>query len=74
MGNRPVILSDDPGWQRKRSGPPRFYALVRSARVSCGGTRLRRTGEVGRLTLKRDNIGKDRERIEVHATVDEIRP
>jgi Ser-tRNA(Ala) deacylase AlaX len=52
----------------------RTWEIPGFARVPCGGTHLRRTGEVGRLTLKRDNIGKDRERIEVRAAVDEKHP
>ncbi|HSQ40236.1 MAG TPA: hypothetical protein VLM78_08735 [Anaerolineales bacterium] len=35
------------------------------AHVPCGGTHLKRTGEVGRIELKRDNIGKGKERIKV---------
>ena len=38
--------------------------------VPCGGTHLRRTGEIGGLTLKRKNVGKGKERIEVHLTQD----
>lgn len=33
--------------------------------VPCGGTHLKRTGEVGPITLKRRNIGKGKERIEI---------
>jgi Ser-tRNA(Ala) deacylase AlaX len=34
-------------------------------RMPCGGTHLRSTGEVGKVKLKRKNIGKGKERIEV---------
>jgi Ser-tRNA(Ala) deacylase AlaX len=34
-------------------------------RMPCGGTHLARSGEVGRVKLKRKNIGKGKERIEV---------
>ncbi len=34
-------------------------------RMPCGGTHLGRTGEVGRVKLKRKNIGKGKERVEV---------
>jgi Ser-tRNA(Ala) deacylase AlaX len=35
------------------------------ARVPCGGTHLKRTGEVGAVTLKRRNVGKGKERVEI---------
>jgi Ser-tRNA(Ala) deacylase AlaX len=44
----------------------RYWEVTGFARVPCGGTHLKRTGEVGRVELKRDNIGKGKERIEVH--------
>ena len=34
-------------------------------RMPCGGTHVARTGEVGRVKLKRKNIGKGKERVEV---------
>lgn len=43
----------------------RCWEIVGFAQVACGGTHLRRTGEVGALRLKRDNIGKGKERIEI---------
>jgi len=43
----------------------RYWEIPGFARVPCGGTHLRRSGEVGRITLKRRNIGKGKERIEV---------
>ncbi|WP_338871366.1 alanyl-tRNA editing protein [Myxococcus stipitatus] len=43
----------------------RYWEVEGFARVPCGGTHLRRTGEVGELELKRKNIGKGKERIEV---------
>ncbi len=43
----------------------RTWEVAGFARVSCGGTHLKRTGEVGKIQLKRDNIGKGKERIEV---------
>ena len=47
----------------------RYWELEGFARVPCGGTHLRRTGEVGRIELKRKNIGKGKERIEIFAPV-----
>ena len=50
----------DPVEQRRHWEIPGF------ARVACGGTHLKRTGEVGPLRLKRKNIGKGKERIEIY--------
>jgi alanyl-tRNA synthetase len=44
----------------------RYWEIDGFARVSCGGTHPRRTGEVGRISLKRNNIGKGKERIEIY--------
>ncbi len=57
------IVSDfsDPAAQR------RYWEIAGFGRVACGGTHLRRTGEVGRLRLKRNNIGKGKERVEIYA-------
>ncbi|MEW5940608.1 MAG: alanyl-tRNA editing protein [Chloroflexota bacterium] len=44
----------------------RYWEVTGFARVPCGGTHLKRTGEVGRIEFKRDNIGKGKERIEVY--------
>lgn len=43
----------------------RYWEIDGFARVPCGGTHLRRTGEVGRIALKRKNVGKGVERIEI---------
>ncbi|MGV0759710.1 alanyl-tRNA editing protein [Tistrella mobilis] len=43
----------------------RYWEVEGVARVPCGGTHLRRTGEVGAITLKRVNVGKGKERIEM---------
>ena len=43
----------------------RFWRIDGFGEVPCGGTHLRRTGEVGALKLARRNPGKDRERIEI---------
>ncbi len=45
----------------------RCWEIAGFAQVACGGTHLRRTGEVGRLTLKRKNIGRGKERVEIYA-------
>ncbi|PLX93151.1 MAG: alanyl-tRNA editing protein [Desulfuromonas sp.] len=44
----------------------RTWEVQGFARIPCGGTHLRRTGEVGRIRLKRNNIGRGKERIEVY--------
>jgi alanyl-tRNA synthetase len=54
-----VSAFSDEGTQR------RYWEIEGFARVPCGGTPLKRTGEIGPLSLKRVNIGKDKERIEI---------
>ena len=44
----------------------RYWEVPGLARVPCGGTHLKRTGEVGRLSLKRKNVGRGKERIEIY--------
>jgi Ser-tRNA(Ala) deacylase AlaX len=44
----------------------RYWEVEGFSRVSCGGTHLKRTGEVGEIKLKRNNIGKGKERIEIY--------
>lgn len=44
----------------------RYWEIQGFARVPCGGTHLKHTGEVGNIMLKRKNIGKGKERIEVY--------
>lgn len=43
----------------------RYWEVEGFARVPCGGTHLRRTAEVGAVTLKRKNVGRGKERIEI---------
>lgn len=43
----------------------RYWEIHGFSRVPCGGTHLQKTGEVGEITLKRKNIGKGKERIEI---------
>ena len=58
--DRPII-SDYSDREKQR----RYWEVEGFARVACGGTHLRRTGEVGDIRLKRKNIGGGKERIEV---------
>ena len=50
------------------SNQRRYWEIDGFARVPCGGTHLKRTGEIGALTLKRVNIGKGKERIEIRVS------
>lgn len=43
----------------------RYWEIDGFARVPCGGTHLKQTGEVGNIRLKRKNVGKSKERIEI---------
>ncbi|MEZ5832773.1 MAG: alanyl-tRNA editing protein [Dongiaceae bacterium] len=58
--DHPIIsaFSDEPNQRR-------YWEIAGFAHVPCGGTHLKRTGEIGAITLKRVNIGKGKERIEI---------
>jgi alanyl-tRNA synthetase len=43
----------------------RYWEIEGLSRVRCGGTHVRRTGEIGPIRLKRNNIGKGKERVEI---------
>lgn len=43
----------------------RYWEIAGFARVPCGGTHLKTTGEIGEIRLKRKNLGKGKERIEI---------
>jgi len=51
----------------------RYWEIEGFGKVSCGGTHLRRTGEIGPITLKRNNIGKGKERIELYLTTEGVK-
>jgi Ser-tRNA(Ala) deacylase AlaX len=58
--DRPIVSAfSDEAAQR------RYWEVPGFARVPCGGTHLKRTGEVGAVTLRRRNIGKGKERVEI---------
>jgi Ser-tRNA(Ala) deacylase AlaX len=62
-----LISSDLPiisAFSDKTSGR-RFWEIEGFARVPCAGTHLKRSGEVGRIHLKRKNIGRGKERVEI---------
>lgn len=44
----------------------RYWKIKEFAQVPCGGTHIKRTGEVGIVKLKRENPGKGMERIEIY--------
>ena len=44
----------------------RYWEIDGFSRVPCGGTHVRRTGEIGPIRLKRNNIGRGKERIEIY--------
>jgi len=44
----------------------RYWEIDRFSRVSCGGTHPRRTGEIGMIRLKRNNIGRNKERVDIY--------
>jgi len=43
----------------------RYWEVEGFARMACGGTHPRSTAEIGALKLKRKNVGKGKERIEI---------
>lgn len=43
----------------------RYWEVDGFERVACGGTHLRRTSEVGAIALRRRNVGRGKERIEI---------
>lgn len=49
----------------------RYWRVEGFAQVPCGGTHLKRTSEVGKIALKRKNIGKGKERVEITLVVSE---
>jgi Ser-tRNA(Ala) deacylase AlaX len=51
-----------------RVNEQRYWEIDGFAKVSCGGTHIRRTGEIDTISLKRRNIGKGKERIEIYLT------
>ncbi|RZP97276.1 alanine--tRNA ligase-related protein [Vibrio vulnificus] len=55
------IISDFSDTSEQR----RYWKVDGFAQVPCGDTHLKNTSEVGRIQLKRKNIGKGKERIEI---------
>lgn len=44
----------------------RYWLIEGFAKVPCGGTHLKNTGELGLISLKRNNLGGGKERIEIY--------
>ncbi len=43
----------------------RYWEIEGFSKVPCGGTHVRSTGEIGPIRLKRNNIGRGKERVEI---------
>lgn len=62
-----IVTADRPirtGFDDPASGR-RYWEIDGFSRVPCGGTHVRSTAEVGPLELRRRNVGKGKERIEI---------
>lgn len=55
------IVSDFENIESER----RYWQVEGFAKVPCGGTYLKQTSEVGQIRLKRKNVGKGKERVEI---------
>ena len=53
-----------------RENEERYWEIEGFAKVACGGTHLKETGEIGPVALKRVNIGGGKERIEIYLQSD----
>nr|MBF4323513.1 alanyl-tRNA editing protein [Vibrio anguillarum] len=56
-----VIISDF----SDKANEKRYWKVHGFSQVACCGTHLKRTSEVGQVQLKRKNIGKGKERVEI---------
>lgn len=48
-----------------RENERRYWEIEGFGRVPCGGTHIRHTGEIGSVKLRRNNIGRGKERVEI---------
>lgn len=63
-----IIAKDMPirtGFSDEKS-QRRYWEIEGFSKVFCGGTHVKSTAEVGNITLKRVNVGKGKERIEIY--------
>ena len=44
----------------------RYWQIDGFAKVACGGTHIRKTGEIGNVVLKRRHLGENKERVEIY--------
>lgn len=58
--NRPITSAFENETEERR-----YWKIEGLAKVPCSGTHPRKTGELGKMRLKRKNIGKGQERIEI---------
>lgn len=67
---RAIIAADEPivSAYSDEAQERRYWKIEAFSEVPCGGTHLRRTGEIGDIELKRKNLGKGKERIEIHVS------
>jgi Ser-tRNA(Ala) deacylase AlaX len=49
-----------------RATERRYWKIEELAQVPCGGTHIKRTGEIGEIQLKRKTAGKGKEKIEIY--------
>ena len=47
----------------------RYWEISGFSRVPCGGTHVKRTGEIGPIKLKRNNKGRGNERVEIYLAI-----
>ncbi|MBC3919637.1 alanyl-tRNA editing protein [Undibacterium sp. CY18W] len=55
-----ICAFDDESTQR------RYWEISGFSCVPCGGTHVKKTGELGQIRLKRNNIGRGKERVEIY--------
>lgn len=51
-----------------RAAERRYWKIPGFGQVPCGGTHLKRTGEIGEISLKRKNVGRNKERVEIRVS------
>lgn len=52
-------------YEDKENKEKRWWEIPEKWKMPCGGTHVKKTGEIGKLNLKRVNIGAGKERVEV---------
>lgn len=66
--SKEIIVSDLPvkSEYSDREKELRYWQIENFATVACGGTHIKRTGEIGEIRLKRKSLGSGKERIEIY--------